>query len=104
RKTLKISRAAPQQSALDGWIKSYFTPGSGIDFSAGITAEFGADITDANQQKGLKSIVAELEALSKEAVVPATATEPEHKIHTDPEEWPLPANNILDLALDLRAV
>ena len=102
RKSLRISRAAPTQTVVDGWVKTYFTPGSGADYGSGITAEFGADITDTNQQKGLKAIVGELEALSTAGVVPASDTEPAHSVRTDPEEWPLPVNSILDLALDLR--
>ena len=102
RKTLKISRIAPSQSAIDPWIKNYFDPKSGVNVTSGITTEFGAEITDANQQKGLRSIAIELVSLSTVNVIQATQTEPEKRSNTDPEKWPLPANSILDLALDLR--
>ena len=102
RKTLKISRTALQPSAVDPWIKNYFTPNSGISVTSSITTEFGAEITDANQQKGLRSIAIELVSLSDVVVTPATQTEPEKRSNTDPENWPLAANRIYDLALDLR--
>lgn len=102
RTVLKISRAAVQQSAVDPWIKNYFNPRSGISVNSSITTEFGAEITDANQQKGLRSIAIELISLSQVVVTPATQTEPETRSNTDPEKWPLPANSIYDLALDLR--
>jgi hypothetical protein len=101
RKGLKISRAVPKQTDMDPWIKNYFDPKSGTSVTSGITTEFGAEITDAQQQKGLRSIAVELVWISKELVTPATGTEPEKRSNTDPEGWPLPANSILDIALDL---
>lgn len=101
-KNLKISRAVPKQSDMDPWIKNYFDPKSGTSVTSGITTEFGAGITDAQQQKGLRSIAVELVWISKEIVTPATGTEPEKRSNTDPENWPLPVSSILDLALDLR--
>ncbi|MEA2564676.1 MAG: hypothetical protein QOH06_6180 [Acidobacteriota bacterium] len=85
RKILKISRAEPERSALDQWIENYLDPQSGLGGSAGITTEFGTEITDPDQQSGLSNIAENLE-----------------RGPTDPEELPLPPNSILDLALDLR--
>jgi hypothetical protein len=102
RKKLKISRTAPAESAINVWIKNYFNPKSGVSRQSTIVPEFGADITDANHQIGLRSIAFELAALSEVNVTPATATTPASRTNTDPEAWPLPADAILELALDLR--
>ena len=102
RKSLQISRGAPPLSEVEKWIKNYFDPKSGIRISSGITTEFGTEITDTNQQKGLRSIAIELVSLSSVVVTPATKTEPEQRSNTDPENWPLPTNSIIDLSLDLR--
>jgi hypothetical protein len=50
----------------------------------------------------LQGIASELANLSAPQVTPATGTEPEQRTNTDPEDWPLPQNAILELALDLR--
>ncbi|HEY4989380.1 MAG TPA: DUF4157 domain-containing protein, partial [Opitutaceae bacterium] len=88
RKALKISRTAPLQPDLDGWVTAYFNPQSGTTRTAGVPVEFGVEITDANQQKGLGAIAAELLAVSSG--------------NTGPETWPLPTGSILDLTLDQR--
>jgi hypothetical protein len=102
RRTLKISRVAPDQSNVDTWIKNYFNPKSGIRVNQILPTEFGDEITDGNQQTGLRSIATELVSISGANVTPATATEPERRTNTDPEKWPLAPNSVLDLALDLR--
>jgi Domain of unknown function (DUF4157) len=102
RQKLMISRTAPDLATINTWIKNYFDPKSGISITSPIAAEFGAEITDANQQKGLRSIAIELANLSAVQITPATATEPQQRTNTDPENWPLPPNAILELALDLR--
>jgi hypothetical protein len=102
RANLMIARTAPAQADIDTWIKNYFNPTSGVSISAPIAAEFGTEITDTNQQKGLRSIATELANLSAVQITPATATTPEQRTNTDPENWPLPPNAILELALDLR--
>jgi hypothetical protein len=94
RKALKISRDAPAPSVLDKWIGNVLDPKSDGPSRSEIPFEFGPQVTDADQKKVLPSIAAELEAMSI-----ASATEG----NTDPENWPLPANSILDLALDLRS-
>jgi Domain of unknown function (DUF4157) len=87
RKGLKISRAAPAPSDLDGWVKVYFNPASGVSRTPGVPVEFGVEVTDANQQKGLGAIAGELLAVST---------------GTDPETLPLATGSILDLTLDQR--
>ncbi|HEX5719790.1 MAG TPA: hypothetical protein VF179_26785, partial [Thermoanaerobaculia bacterium] len=84
RKTLKISRAEPERSTLDQWIESYFDPQSGVGITPEITAEFGDEVTDAGQQRGLANLAGSLQ-----------------RGGADPEQRPLPPNSILDLALDL---
>ncbi|WP_380874672.1 hypothetical protein ACFB49_00540 [Sphingomonas sp. DBB INV C78] len=102
RKALKISRTAPPQPTVDTWIGNYFNPTAGISATPSATVEFGTEITDANQRKGLTGVTYELEQISRPKVVPASQGQPEQRTNTDPEGWPLPDNGILDLALDLR--
>jgi hypothetical protein len=102
RTRLKISRTAPQPSVVASWIASYFDPAAGTSASPNQPVEYGNEITDANQKKGLEGVAYELVTLSRVRVIPATATEPERRENTDPESWPLGPDSILDLALDTR--
>jgi hypothetical protein len=90
RKAIKISRSVPVPSTVDSWIKDYFDPASKTSRSSPFPTEFGVEITDAQQKKGLGAIAGELVAIS------GASTNP------DPETWPLAAGSLLDLALDLR--
>lgn len=103
RLALQVSRTAPAPAELATWVKNYFDPASGTSATPGLPVDYGAEITDTQQQKGLAGVAAELLAVSHVVVTPATATEPEQRTNTDPENWPLGPNTVLDLALDLRA-
>ncbi len=102
RTKLRVSRLAPPQADVDGWIANYFNPKSGARAAPRARMEFGNEITDANQQAGFRGIAYHLEHMSEVDTTPATATEPAKKTNTDPTMWPLPPGTILDFALDLR--
>ncbi len=103
RAKLKIARTAPPESTITKWVADYFDPKSRTSATrASLTTEFGAEITDAQHQKGLRNVAIELVGISEVEVTAATATEPEQRTNTNPEDWPLPPDGILDLALDLR--
>ncbi|MFY9511795.1 MAG: DUF4157 domain-containing protein, partial [Rubrivivax sp.] len=103
RLAIQVSRTPPAPADLATWVTNYFNPKSGTSRTPGLPVEYGAEISDAQQQKGLAAVAAELLAVSHVVVTPKTETEPEQRTNTDPENWPLGPNNLLDLALDLRA-
>jgi len=103
RLVIQVSRTAPAPADVQTWVKNYFDASSGISATPGVPVEFGTEISDAQQKKGLGAVVNELMSVSHVVVTPATPTTPEERSNTDPENWPLGPNSLLDLALDLRA-
>ncbi|HEY4030723.1 MAG TPA: DUF4157 domain-containing protein [Caulobacteraceae bacterium] len=79
RKGLHVTRNAPDEATVDGWVSTYFNPKGGVSANPAAGVEFGAEITDVQQQKGLKGAAHDLADM-------ATV---------------LPPGTIIDVAIDL---